>query len=123
MPKHTAITEEWDGRYNTNIHAESVETRHGESVLAIRIEHGHLRGSDFAGIFEVADVPNPFDVNKDGELRVECKVGWFFNEAQNHLEQHHHQRSLPAAAKLHRTSCPQFGQKEKSKTSVNLIYA
>lgn len=77
MPKHTAITEEWDGRYNTNIHAESVKTRHGESVLAIRIEHGHLRGSDFAGIFEVADVPNPFDVNKNGELRVECKVGWF----------------------------------------------
>ena len=76
MPKLSAITEEWDNRYNTNAHAEPTEHRHAESVLAIRIEYGHLRGSDFAGIFEVADVPNPFNVH-DCELRVECKVGWF----------------------------------------------
>lgn len=76
MPTPSAITEEWNHRYDTNAHAEPVETRHAESVLAIRIEHGHLRGSDFAGIFEVADVPNPFTV-RDGELRVECKVAWF----------------------------------------------
>lgn len=76
MSTPSAIFDEWDHRYDTNVHAESVETRHAESVLAIRIEHGHLRGSDFAGIFEVADVPDPFTV-RDGELRVECKVAWF----------------------------------------------
>lgn len=72
----TTITEEWDHRYDTNAHAEPTERRHVISELVIRIDHAHLRGSDFAGIFEVADVPEPFDVHS-GELRVECKVGWF----------------------------------------------
>jgi hypothetical protein len=76
MTTATLITEDWDHHYDKNAHAEPVETRHGESVLAIRIEHGHLRGSDFAGIFEVADVPDPFNIH-DGLLRFECKVGWF----------------------------------------------
>ena len=76
MPTPSAITDGWNHRFDTNSSAEPTEHRHAESVLAIRIEHGHLRGSDFAGIFEVADVPNPFNIH-DGELRVECKVGWF----------------------------------------------
>ena len=76
MPTPSAITDEWNHRFDTNSSAEPTEHRHAESVLAIRVEHCHLRGSDFAGIFEVADVPNPFNIH-DGELRVECKVGWF----------------------------------------------
>lgn len=76
MTGPTQITEQWDHRYDTNANAESVEQRHAKSVLAIRIEHGHLRGSDFAGVFELAEVPDPFNVHS-GELRVECKVAWF----------------------------------------------
>jgi hypothetical protein len=82
MTEPTQITEQWDHRYDTNANAESVEQRHAESVLAIRIEHGHLRGSDFAGIFELAEVPDPFNVHS-GELRVECKVAWFGMKPKN----------------------------------------
>ena len=71
------ITEEWDDRYNTHAHAQpDGQLRHVVDVLAIRIADGHLRGSDFSGVFEVAEVPQPFDVY-DGKHRVQVKVGWF----------------------------------------------
>lgn len=70
------ITSEWDERYNKSSKAEPDSHRVVVDVLAVRIENGHFRGSDFDGIFEVADVPDPFDIF-DGKLRVQVKVGWF----------------------------------------------
>jgi hypothetical protein len=71
------ITTEWNDRYNTNPSAQpDAAQRHVVDVLAIRIVDGHLRGSSFDGIFEVADIPQPFSVHT-GNLRIEVKVGWF----------------------------------------------
>ncbi len=73
----TEITTEWNERYNTHLAAKpEAHLRHVVDVLAIRITNGHLRGSDFDGVFELADVPKPFDVYA-GKHRVEVKVGWF----------------------------------------------
>jgi hypothetical protein len=71
------ITTEWNDRYNTHVGAKpDSQLRHVVDVLAIRVANGHLRGSDFDGVFEVADVPKPFSIHT-GDLRVEVKVGWF----------------------------------------------
>lgn len=73
----TDITDDWNDRYNTNSNAlPDGQLRHVVDVLAIRISDGHLRGSNFSGVFEVADVPQPFDLF-DGKHRVQVKVGWF----------------------------------------------
>ena len=72
------ITTEWNHKYDTHASAkpEPGQERRVEDVLAIRITNGHLRGSDFDGVFELADIPKPFDVFS-GKHRVEVKVGWF----------------------------------------------
>ena len=72
----TEITSEWDDKYNRNENAQPVEYRHVVDVLAVRVQSAHLRGSDFSGVFEVAEVPKPFDVF-DGKHRIQVKVGWF----------------------------------------------
>ena len=76
MPNITAITEQWNHLYDTNAHAQPIQHRRVDSALVVHIEQAYLRGSHFAGFFEVAHVPSPFDVVK-GRLRVQCKVGWF----------------------------------------------
>jgi hypothetical protein len=76
----TEITTEWNHKYDTHTSAkpEPGQERRAEHVLAIRITNGHLRGSDFDGVFELANVQQPFDNHgKNGQLRVEVKVGWF----------------------------------------------
>lgn len=71
------ISNEWNHKYDTYPSAKpDVQLRHVVDVLAIRITNGHLRGSDFDGVFEVAEVPRPFDLYA-GKHRVEVKVGWF----------------------------------------------
>lgn len=71
------ISTVWNDAYNTNPNAKpDAVGRHVEDVLAIRIVDGHFRGSNFDGIFEVADVPQPFSVHT-GSIRIEVKVGWF----------------------------------------------
>lgn len=71
------ITTEWNDRYNTCESAQPESaTRHVLDVLAVRIVNGYLRGSTFDGVFEVADVPQPFSLHS-GVIRVEVKVGWF----------------------------------------------
>ena len=73
----TDITTEWNNKFDTHPSAKpDGKLRHVVDVLAIRITNGHLRGSNFDGIFELADVPKPFDVFA-GKHRVEVKVGWF----------------------------------------------
>ncbi len=73
----TEITTEWNDRYNTHTGAKpDGQLRDVVNALAIRITNGHLRGSDFDGVFEVADATDPFDVFA-GKQRVEVKVGWF----------------------------------------------
>jgi hypothetical protein len=72
----TEITTDWNSKYDTNAHAVPVEHRHVVDVLAVHVTNAHLRGSDFSGYFEVADVPKPFDSYADKQ-RVQVKVGWF----------------------------------------------
>ncbi len=72
----TEITTEWDDKYNKHPSVQPVEHRYVVDVLAVRVEKAHLRGSDFDGVFEVADVPKPFDSYAD-KPRVQVKVGWF----------------------------------------------
>jgi len=73
----TEITTEWNHKYDTHPSAKpDVQLRQVVDVLAIRITNGHLRGSDFDGVFEVAETSDPFDVFA-GKQRVEVKVGWF----------------------------------------------
>jgi hypothetical protein len=71
------ITIKWDRKFDNHSNAKpEPEERYVVDVLAIRMKNGHLRGSDFDGVFELADTPKPFDV-RSAELRVEVKVGWF----------------------------------------------
>ena len=71
------ITTDWNHKYDTQSGAKpDAQLRHVVDVLAIRITNGRLRGSDFDGVFELADVPKPFGLYA-GALRVEVKVGWF----------------------------------------------
>lgn len=72
------ITEEWNHKYDTHSSAkpEPGQERRVVDVLAIRITNGHLRGSNFDGVFELANVQQPFDV-VDSKHRVQVKVGWF----------------------------------------------
>ena len=72
----TEITTEWDDKYNKHPSAQPIEHRYVVDVLAVRVQKAHLRGSDFDGVFEVADVPKPFDSYAD-KPRVQVKVGWF----------------------------------------------
>lgn len=72
----TEITTEWDEKFNKNASAQPVEHRYVVDVLAVRVQKAHLRGSDFDGVLEVADVPKPFDSYAD-KPRVQVKVGWF----------------------------------------------
>ncbi|MEY4566322.1 MAG: hypothetical protein RLY14_1292 [Planctomycetota bacterium] len=72
----TEITTEWNSKYDTNLNAVPVEHRQVMDVLVVHVTNAHLRGSDFSGYFEVADVPTPFDSYADKQ-RVQVKVGWF----------------------------------------------
>ena len=72
----TEITTEWNSKYDTNPYAKPVELRYVVDVLAVHVTNAHLRGSDISGVFEVADVPKPFDSYAD-KPRVQVKVGWF----------------------------------------------
>jgi hypothetical protein len=74
MPRE--ITDQWNRKYDTNPNAGPTEHRVVANALAIRITKGSLRSSEFDGVFELADVPKPFDLH-DGKLRVEVMVGWF----------------------------------------------
>lgn len=70
------ITSIWNQKYNTNAQAKPIEYREVERARVVLVKNAHLRGSDFGGIFELAETQDPFDIF-DGKQRAEVKVGWF----------------------------------------------
>ena len=74
--KCTELTKDWSKTPNTHDVATPVEWRDVVDVSAVRITNGPLRGSNFDGVFELANVPLPVSLFQ-GKLRVEVKVGWF----------------------------------------------
>jgi hypothetical protein len=74
--KCTELTKDWANTPNTHDSAAPVEWRDVVDVSAVRITNGHLRGSNFDGIFELANVQLPLNL-LNGKLKVEVKVGWF----------------------------------------------
>ena len=74
--KCTDLTKDWSNIPNTHNSAAPVEWRDVVDVPAVRITNGHLRGSNFDGIFELANGPLPLDLFH-GKIRIEVKVGWF----------------------------------------------
>jgi hypothetical protein len=70
------ITNMWNQTYNTNAKAKPIEHREVKNARVVRVNNAHLRGSDFSGVFELADVTDPFDFF-DGKERAEVQVGWF----------------------------------------------
>jgi hypothetical protein len=74
--KCTELTKDWGNTPHTHDSATPVEWRDVVDVSAVRITNGHLRGSNFDGIFELANGPLPIDIFH-GKIRIEVKVGWF----------------------------------------------
>lgn len=74
--KCTELTKDWADVPHKHQSAAPSESRYVVDVPAIRIKNGHLRGSDFDGVFELADVTLPINV-LGGKLKAEVKVGWF----------------------------------------------
>jgi hypothetical protein len=72
----TNLIKDWINAPKTHNSAVPVEWRDVVDVSAVRISNGHLRGSNFDGIFELANSALPVD-NFHGKIRVEVKVGWF----------------------------------------------
>lgn len=66
----------WNNIPNTHADARPVEYRRVLDVLAIRIVEGAFRNAEVAGVFEIADIAEPFDIH-DGNLRVQVKCCWF----------------------------------------------
>lgn len=74
--KCTELTKDWADVPRNHPSAALCEFRYVVDVAAIRIKNGHLRGSDFDGVFELAAVTLPVNVI-GGKLKAEVKVGWF----------------------------------------------
>jgi hypothetical protein len=74
--KCTELTKDWTDVPHKHQSASPSEFRYVVDVAVIRLKNGHLRGSDFDGIFELADVTLPVNV-LGGKLKAEVKVGWF----------------------------------------------
>jgi hypothetical protein len=70
------ITSIWNQKYNTNTEARPIEYRTVRNARVVRVSNAHLRGSNFGGVFELADTQDPSDFF-DGQERAEVKVGWF----------------------------------------------
>lgn len=66
----------WDETPYTHANAAPTSFRYVLDSPCVRIVNGRLRGSIVSGVFELANVPNPFD-EYSGNKRVQVKVGWF----------------------------------------------
>ena len=71
-----ALTTDWTHIPNTKTGATPTSYRYVLDVLAVHVVGARLRTSTFNGIFEVANVQEPFSTYR-GESRIEVKVGWF----------------------------------------------
>ena len=65
----------WDGIPNTDPTAHCSSLRNVVDVMVISVENAQIRSATVSGVFEIADVPNPFRI-VDGDLKVEVKCLW-----------------------------------------------
>jgi len=65
----------WDGIPNTDPTANCSSLRNVVDVMVISVENAQIRSATVSGVFEIADVPNPFRI-ADGDLKVEVKCLW-----------------------------------------------
>lgn len=70
------LTRDWDEIPDTHRNASPTSLRYVLDSPCVRIVNGRLRGSMVSGVFELANVPSPFDEHS-GNRRVQVKVGWF----------------------------------------------
>ena len=62
----------WDGIPNTDPTANCSSLRNVVDVMVISVENAQIRSATVSGVFEIADVPNPFRLD-NGDLKVEVK--------------------------------------------------
>ena len=72
----TQINTDWENIPHTSPNANVKSYRRAVDTLAIRIKSASIRNAEVSGIFELADVPQPFSV-LNGVLRVEVKCLWY----------------------------------------------
>ena len=65
----------WEGIPNTDHKATCKSYRHVVDVMVLSVEKAQIRSATVSGVFEIADVPNPFRI-VDGDLKVEVKCLW-----------------------------------------------
>lgn len=70
------INTDWEGVPRTNPNATVKSHRRVLDTLAIRLKSASIRNAEVSGVFEMADVPQPFSVF-NGVLRVEVKCHWY----------------------------------------------
>ena len=72
----TEINTDWENIPHTNPNAKVKSHRRAVDTLAIRLKSASIRNAKVSGVFEVADIPQPFSVF-NGVLRVEVKCHWY----------------------------------------------
>ena len=70
------INTDWENIPHTSPNANVKSYRRAVDTLAIRIKSASIRNAEVSGVFELADVPQPFSV-LNGVLRVEVKCLWY----------------------------------------------
>jgi hypothetical protein len=65
----------WEGIPNTDSAANCSSLRNVVDAMVISVENAQIRSATVSGVFEIADVPNPFRID-NGDLRVEVKCLW-----------------------------------------------
>jgi hypothetical protein len=68
-------TSNWDSASHTNSKAEIIAHTKFNGKLAIEVKNAYIRKAKISGIFQIAEVDNPFTV-KNGVLRVEVECMW-----------------------------------------------
>ena len=66
----------WDDVVNTNPNAKPQEPREVKDAMVIHVDGAMIRSATVNGIFEIADVPNPFTY-QDGSLTVKVNCRWY----------------------------------------------
>ena len=72
----TQISTDWDNIPQTNPNAVVKSHRRVLDTLAIRVKSASIRNAEVSGVFELADIPQPFSIF-NGVLRVEVKCLWY----------------------------------------------
>lgn len=72
----TQINTDWENIPHTSTNANVKSYRRAVDTLAIRVKSASIRNAEVSGVFELADIPQPFSV-LNGVLRVEVKCLWY----------------------------------------------